>query len=54
MTKQNHKAEMKNANKGKHGQNITHAQNQDNRGRQLNPNNKLNDLQKQRPKAMKP
>ena len=40
MTNQNHKANMKNANKGTRGQNTTHAQNQGNRGKQLNPNAK--------------
>lgn len=36
----NHKADMANANKGVKGQNQTHAHNQGNRGKQLNPNNK--------------
>jgi hypothetical protein len=40
MSKQNdHKADMGHANKGTPGQNPTHAQNQGNRGGQLNPNN---------------
>lgn len=34
----NHEADMTNANKGVPGQNKTHAQNQGNRGKQLNPN----------------
>ena len=34
----NHQADMGNANKGTPGQNKTHAQNQGNRGKQLNPN----------------
>ena len=39
MSKQpNHEADMGNANKGTSGQNKTHAQNQGNRGKQLNPN----------------
>ena len=36
--KPNHEADIKNANKGMHGQNKTHAQNQGNRGKQLNTN----------------
>lgn len=47
MAKQNHKADMKNGNKGTHGQNITHAQNQGNRGKQLNPNAKPSRAQSQ-------
>ncbi|MCK5824759.1 MAG: hypothetical protein KAG96_05060 [Ichthyobacteriaceae bacterium] len=35
-----HKSDMKNANIGTSGQNETHAQNQGNRGKQMNPNNK--------------
>ena len=38
----NHEADMTNANKGTAGQNKTHAQNQGNRGGQLNPNNPAN------------
>jgi len=34
---QNHPADMQNANKGVSGQNQTHAQNQGNRGAQMNP-----------------
>jgi hypothetical protein len=34
---QNHKADMKNANRGTPGQNQTHARNQGNRGKQMNP-----------------
>ncbi len=40
MKKQNHKADIKNPNKGAPGQNKTHAKNQGNRGGQLNPNRK--------------
>lgn len=36
----NHQADIKNANKGVTGQNKTHAKNQGNRGKQLNPNQK--------------
>lgn len=39
MAKSNQKADVKNANKGTSGQNKTHAENQGNRGKQLNPNN---------------
>ncbi|WP_262495118.1 hypothetical protein [Labilibacter marinus] len=35
-----HNADMKNSNKGTSGQNKTHAKNQGNRGKQLNPNQK--------------
>jgi len=39
MTKQsNHQSNIKNANKGTSGTNRTYAQNQGNRGKQLNPN----------------
>ncbi|WP_417256880.1 hypothetical protein [Celeribacter halophilus] len=38
MKKTNHVADMKNGNKGTSGQNQTHAKNQGNRGKQLNPN----------------
>ena len=38
MGKPNHQADMKNANKGVPGQNQTHAHNQGNRGKQLDPN----------------
>ena len=38
--KQNHSADIKNANKGTAGQNVAHAKNQGNRGKQLNPNQK--------------
>lgn len=39
MSKQsNHEADMGNANKGTPGQNKTHARNQGNRGKQLDPN----------------
>lgn len=38
----NHPADIKNGNKGTSGQNQTHAQNQGNRGGQLNPTNKSN------------
>ncbi len=38
--KSNHKADIKNSNKGTDGQNKTHAANQGNRGKQLNPNRK--------------
>ncbi|OWY06310.1 hypothetical protein B6V76_00435 [Thioclava sp. IC9] len=38
MKKPNHAANMKNANKGTPGQNQTHAKNEGNRGKQLNPN----------------
>lgn len=34
----NHAADIKNANKGSHGTNITYDKNQGNRGKQLNPN----------------
>ncbi|WP_170406894.1 hypothetical protein [Ruegeria arenilitoris] len=40
MKKPNRPADMKNPNKGTPGQNKTHAQNQGNRGKQLNPNRK--------------
>lgn len=40
MGQSNHQADMKNANKGVQGQNSTHAKNQGNKGKQLNPNNK--------------
>ncbi len=41
MSKQsNHEADMKNANKGTSGQNKTHAANQGNKGKQLNPTGK--------------
>jgi len=36
MSKPNHQADIKNANKGTPGQNQTHAHNQGNRGKQLN------------------
>lgn len=36
--KSNHNADIKNPNKGLQGQNKTHAQNQGNRGKQMNPN----------------
>lgn len=38
MSKPNHNADMKNPNKGNPGQNKTHAANQGNRGKQMNPN----------------
>lgn len=34
----NHAADIKNANKGSYGTNITYDKNQENRGKQLNPN----------------
>jgi hypothetical protein len=37
MGKPNHQADIKNANKGVPGQNQTHAHNQGNRGKQLDP-----------------
>ena len=46
----NHEADMKNANKGTFGQNQTHAQNQGNRGGQLNPNRKSNENQNHKQK----
>lgn len=36
--KSNHQSDMGNSNKGTSGQNQTHAQNQGNRGGQMNPN----------------
>jgi len=38
MAKQNHNADIKNPNKGNPGQNKTHAANQGNKGKQMNPN----------------
>lgn len=38
--KTNHEADMKNANKRTDGQNKTHAKNQGERGKQMNPNQK--------------
>ena len=38
ITSQNNAANMQNANKGVPGQNKQYAQNQGNRGKQLNPN----------------
>ena len=41
MTKQNfHSADIKNVNKGTNGTNITYEKNQENPGKQLNPNQK--------------
>lgn len=37
----NHGADMNNANKGTKGQNVTHSKNQGNRGKQLNPNQRI-------------
>jgi len=53
MTNQNHKSNMKNANKGTCGQNTTHAQNQGNRGKQLNPDAKPSRPQSQTAKNKK-
>lgn len=39
-TKKNHEADIKNANKGVKGANITYDKAQGNRGKQINPNNK--------------
>ena len=36
--RKNHSADIKNANKGTKGTNITYDKNQGNRGKQLNPN----------------
>ncbi|UUV06545.1 hypothetical protein [Ruegeria sp. YS9] len=41
MKKPNRNADIKNPNKGTPGQNKTHAKAQGNRGKQLNPHNKL-------------
>lgn len=46
MKKPNHAADMKNANKGTPGQNQTHAKNEGNRGKQLNPNQRPSDPKK--------
>ena len=38
--KSNHNADIENSNKGTKGTNQTYDKNQENRGKQLNPNNK--------------
>ena len=48
MAKQsNHQANIKNSNKGTQGTNKTYAQNQGNRGKQLNPNQRSGGGKKQ-------
>ncbi len=54
MTKQNfHSADIKNANKGTNGTNITYDKKQENRGKQLNPNQKKNKQEEQEVKCRK-
>lgn len=49
----NHSADIKNANRGTKGTNITYDKNQGNRGKQLNPNQKKNRQEEQEVKCKK-
>ncbi len=49
----NHSADIKNANKGTNGTNITYDKKQENRGKQLNPNQKKNKQEEQAVKCRK-
>lgn len=46
-TQKNHEADMVNKNPGQDGNNITYDKNQGNRGKQLNPNQKVNGIKKE-------